>query len=359
MFVRSLSLFVVSAACLCAQITAPPQPTSGPGSNAYLYGVVQNGPYNAKHDIGTDSYTYYIFTPVGLTPTVSNPNPLPTPSTAPVVLFIHGYDGDTLAPYQYWMEQMAQMGSSVIWVLYDQVSANQFASAVITDYQAALKALTEPGLIPPVIAPDGQPLTAIVGHSSGAWLAYIVASEAATSGIPYPMAVVAVEPGQGQIPSFNASKMNANTLVVTVVGDEDKTDRICQGVDVYNQLTQIPAVQKPFLLARTDAYGYPVQEGNHWFPLTDTNKDTLPGPVTIDDRDYNITYKLGVATMACLVRGQYCDYVYGNGPMNSYGATTQTDMGLWSDGTPVLPMALIQNPSSYFPTCATGGSKQQ
>ncbi len=357
MFVRSLSSLIISVGCLCAQtITAPPQPSSGPGGNAYLFGVVQNGPYNAKHDVGTDSYTYYIFTPIGLTPTASNPNPLPTPATAPVVLFIHGYDGDTLAPYQYWMEQMTEMGSTVIWVLYDQVSPNDFASAVITDYQKALKAITEPGLIPPTLAPDGQPLTMIVGHSSGAWLSYIVASEAASSSLPIPMAVLAVEPGQGQIPTFDASKINANTLVLTVVGDEDKTDRICQGVSVYNALKQIPAVQKPFLLARTDSYGVPIQEGNHWFPLTDTNKDTVAGPYSVDDRDYNITYKFGVSMMACLLRGQYCDYVYGNGPTNSYGATTQTDMGRWSDGTPVTPLALIQDPSSYFPTCSSGGS---
>ena len=101
----------------------------------------------------------------------------------------------------------------------------------------------------------------IVGHSSGAWLSYIVASEAASSSLPTPMAVLAVEPGQGQIPTFDASKINANTLVLTVVGDEDKTDRICQGVSVYNALKQIPAVQKPFLLARTDSYGVPIQEG--------------------------------------------------------------------------------------------------
>ena len=95
--------------------------------------------------------------------------------------------------------------------------------------------------------------------------------------------------------------------------------------------------------------GFRFRRGNHWFPLTDTNKDTVAGPYSVDDRDYNITYKFGVSMMACLLRGQYCDYVYGNGPTNSYGATTQTDMGRWSDGTPVTPLALIQDPVLVFP----------
>ncbi len=349
---RALILSALFAVCAVAQtITAPPQPISGPGSDQYLYGAVQNGPYNAQPQLQNTSYNYYIFTPVGLTPSPSNPNPLPTPASAPVVLFIHGYDGDTLDPYYFWMLHMTQMGNTVVWILYDTGAAFTFDKIIIKDYQAALKTLATPGLVPPSVGPKGSPITFIVGHSSGAYLSYKIAAEGAANNLPVPLGVLAVEPGQGKIPVVDPSTINANTVVVTVVGDQDKTDRICDGVTVWTGLSQTSPFYKPFLLMRSDSHGTPAQLGNHWFPLTETAKDTVPPPVTVDDRDWNVTYKMSVAMIQCLTAANYCDYLYGNGPVNSYGATTQTDMGVWSDGTPVLPMIEVSDPTHYFGTC--------
>jgi hypothetical protein len=70
-----------------------------------------------------------------------------------------------------------------------------------------------------------------------------------------------------------------------------------------------------------------------------------------------VTYKLSVAALYCALNGKYCDYAFGNGPQNDYGATTQTDMGIWSDGTPVTPMLLVADPVAQYPTCPTGGGQ--
>jgi len=99
----------------------------------------------------------------------------------------------------------------------------------------------------------------------------------------------------------------------------------------------------PFRFAR-----HPAQLANHWFPLTYTTKDTDPTQYAVDDRDWNITYKLSVAVTACTTTGLYCDYALGNGPFNAYGTTTQTDMGFWSDGTLFFPSYWSSTRSALF-----------
>ena len=339
--------------CAFGQITAPPQSPIGPGGSDLVYDFTQNGPYNAKGGTGMDSYTYIIFEPKAFTVGPDHPNPQPTPATAPVVLFLHGYDGNTLSPYFYWLQHMAQMGSTVVWVLFDTGPVAQWDQVIIQDFQAALASLAVPlpGLIPPTMTPAGHPMTFFVGHSSGAYMALKVAAEAPTSAIPIPLGVVAIEPGEGQIPSFNADTIDSHTVVFMAVGDQDNQSRLCIAPTIWQQMSEVPAAQKPFVTVRTDSYGVPAQLGNHWFPLTDTAKDDLKPPITVDNRDWNITYKFSVAMVRCIHDGAYCDYLYGNGPVNNYGATTQTDMGLWSDGTPVIPMLNISDPPGYYGTC--------
>ncbi len=352
MLVTRLFILLFPAVCVFGQITAPPQPATGPGSGQLLYTFTQAGPFNAKGGTALDSYAYYIFSPKGMAPGPSNPNPLPTPTTAPVVLFIHGYDGDTLTPYQLWMQHMAQMGSTVVWVLFDAVPVATWDQAIITDWKAALAQLTPAqGFIPPTLTPAGHPMTFFVGHSSGAYMSLKVAAEAATSSIPIPLGIVAVEPGQGQIPTFDPSTIDSHSVVMIVVGDQDNNSRLCIAPTIWKQMTAVPAMQKPFLTVRTDSYGTPAQLGNHWFPLTNTVNDDVPPPVSVDNRDWNVTYKLSVSMIRCIHDSTYCDYVYGTGPLNNYGANTQTDMGVWSDGTPVIPMLNIADPPGYYKTC--------
>jgi hypothetical protein len=335
-------------------ITAPPQPTSGPGSNQYIYGVLQSGPFVVSGQGKKTGYAYYTYTPVGLPPSKTNPNPLPTPKTAPVVLFLSAEDSGATAntDYLFLLEQMTTMGYSVIFPNYTSKEMQKdYATVVLADLKDALNTLTtNTTLVPPTLDSNGKALYTVVGHSQGAYLALTLASTAVANGLPVPKAVVSIEAHQGNLAKLNALAIDPSTLVILVVADQDKSNRICPSVAIWNQMTQIPNVYKPFLYVRSDSYGTPAQLGNHVFPLTFTKSDTDPPPNAVDDRDWNITYKLSVAATACTINGQYCDYAIGNGPPDINGVTTQTDMGRWSDGTLVLPLVYEINPVNAFAT---------
>jgi hypothetical protein len=352
---RIVPLVVVAVAggffAQAAGITAPPQPTSGPGGKNYPFTVKVNGPYQVSGQTGSQ-YQYEIFTPLGKTPTDQDPNPLPTPTAAPVALFLQGSSGSGVKSYYGWLGHIAKMGITVVWANYNgSRDQTTYSTVAGQDFADALNRLKNSGPVAPLLDGNNKPVTAVVGHGTGAYTALAYAIQYSTLQVPLPHALLVVEPEQSKIPQYNFSLMDSRVFVMTVVGDQDSQTNRCLAVSLWNQLTGIASINKPFLVTQSDTHGSPQQVGNNVFPLTSTARDTIPPPSTVDDRDYNITYKLSVASVNCQIYGTYCDFAYGNGPVNSYGATTQTDMGLWSDDTPVRPLVLSSDPTRYFSDC--------
>lgn len=340
----SLLLAITLVAGLSAQTpTAPPQPATGPGGTDYPFAAYARTTKILDPLLG-GSTGFYVYQPEN-----------PEPTTAPVALFIHGYDGNTTKPYEKWMQHVAQMGYIVIWVEYDtNTPPGQFASTILAAYQKALKFVTGPTLLHKRVQPatdsNGNVISVLFGHSAGAFLAFPVAQLAAEpgSGLAPFKAIVAVEPGQGAIPSItDVSAIPSSTQFVMVTGDEDGTAGICTAARIWGQVAQIPAANRDFLEAVTDTYGVPKQYGNHWFPLT---SHEIHDDAAVDDRDYNITWKLSVGDFNCAISGTDCTYGLGHGDFD------QINMGLWSDGTVVNPLRWVSDPVSYFaPLCGNGG----
>lgn len=310
-------------------ITAPGQPAAGPGGSAYPYGaVITYGPFTARTPSGTDQY--YIYQPAE-----------PSPASAPAVLFLHGYGADSPEPYQVWMNHLARQGFTVVWALYDAGAADSFVTNEVADWKAALNRIGENASMTPVArGSDGQPLTGVVGHSAGAYTAFEVAalSGSESSGIPRFRAVAAMEPGQGQIPDYDFTGLDGDTLAIIAVGDQDTPKRRCTAASIWGQIAAVPVAQRNFLEVISDAHGSPAQIGNHFFPLTDTTRDTA----SVDDRDYNVSWKLSVAALDCAFFGKFCAYATGS------GSAAQVNMGAWSDGTPVTPLRFVADPPATF-----------
>ena len=146
-----------------------------------MYGsVTVNGPYWANNRYTNNNVEYYIYEPA-----------TPTPTKAPVILFLHGYAAFAAADYQGWIYQMVQKGFIVVWAAYQNNLTSTFADypsnaeAAWTDALYRLQNYTwEPHVRPYMV--NGVPQTLIVGHSFGGWITGWLAGEAASAVPSFP-----------------------------------------------------------------------------------------------------------------------------------------------------------------------------
>lgn len=325
----------------------PPQPSSGPGGSTYVNGAMtQNGPYFVG-STGNPALRYFLYEPAD-----------PAPSSAPVVLFLHGFNAVDPFVYQSWIEHIVRKGYVVVWVQYQEQGRRlnltlprNFEKNAASAWIAALGRLQTSTHVRPARDASGQMLTGIVGHSLGGFLSAVLAARAADplNGMPAPFAVVAIEPGGlDLVPSADFGAILPETKLLVVIGDEDGIVCSRAAVNLWETTAQIPDANRDFLLALSDRRGRPAQIANHFFPAAKPS-----APTTVDARDFFITYKLSVAALNCAFEGSDCSYAFGD------GAPEQLDMGLWSDEVPVVPLVWVEDPAQVHPTCQTPGRAQQ
>lgn len=351
---KCMALLLVCGMLLCAfpvlaqlPITAPGQPVIGPGGSTYPYaGVTTNGPYWANGRTSNNNYEYYIY----------EPN-TPTPTTAPVILFLHGDFGFQPIQYQAWINHMCKMGYIVVWAKYQASATSQISSypmnaqAAWTDALYRLQHYWWEGHVQPQTI-GGEVETVFVGHSYGGWIAAWLAGKA-TSSVPHfppPLGMVLIEPDGLLLPSINFAAIPSTTKMLILSADQDTVACSKDAVNIFESTTQIPATQKNFLWFNSDSTGTPNQIGNHYFPNTTGYNDTA----AIDARDFYVTWKLSVGAANCLTQGTNCDYFLSNGSAN------QLSMGTWSNGQAVKTMTYYADPTTLPPItgCSTTGAKK-
>lgn len=318
-------------------VTAPAQPTTGPGGSSYPYAsVAQFGPYYE----GTSTAHWAEFV-------IFQPSP-PATTSLPVVLFLHGdllnkesepY-ADEPVNYQAWIDHVVRKGYTVVYPFYDaNVSPTQFTDTILGAWTTALSLLASKrdGMLPPSTDADGIQ-TLFAGHSMGSYEAFAVAQSLYQTGsiaVPPPRAIAGFNPGIGQtgLP-LDFTSIDPSTSVVLVKSDQEDIEELNTADTIWAQLEeQIPASNRDYLEVNTDEHGTPAQLGNHCWPLT----NGLDDDTTVDDRDYRVSYKLTVGLFDCVLHQRFCTYGLG------HGGTDQVSMGKWSDGTAVAPLSWISS----------------
>jgi pimeloyl-ACP methyl ester carboxylesterase len=347
----ALALPLLAAAGPALAAPSPPQqPPDGPGGARTLY------PRADRHDLGKGAETATVFTPSGC-------------PTAPVVVFLHGWGATDPLFYGAWIEHICRRGRIVICPAYqDRLTTPppQFAANATAGIKAALgKAQTGAfGTLP-------ERRGAYLGHSMGGALAARLACDATEdAGLPRAMAVMCVEPGVGPTPGGAAvlgdlSRLQAGTLLITVVGDRDTRAGDRDAKRIWLETTRVRPWDKSYVVINSDDHGSPALVADHAAPGAATPGATLgllgdvfDGPVgqlvrgrlrqraaaqggqsaeaigKLDALDWYGTWKLfdGLTDAAFydLNRG----YALG-------GGSDQTFMGIWSDGVPVRRMSVI------------------
>jgi dienelactone hydrolase len=305
--------------------TPPLQPTSGPGSSNYTHAEV------IKTSYGSGAHQYWIYEPAA-----------PTPDSAPVIVFNHGWSAFNPLFYQAWIEHLVKRGNIVIYPRYQESitsPSDEFTPNSIQAIKEAIGVLQSGGHV----KPDLEKF-AIVGHSAGGLISINTAALAASQGLPQPKAVFCVEPGKSRSTNdtmgpilSDLSKVPSSILLLTLAGDKDDWVGNSDAKKIYLETTQITRENKNYVLLVSDDQGYPSLNADHFAPLAfevqirDDNIYLLTSSM-----DYYGTWKLFDGLCDAAFYGQNREFALGNTSQQRY-------MGLWSDGTPAKEMVINGN----------------
>jgi pimeloyl-ACP methyl ester carboxylesterase len=232
--------------------TPPEQPASGPGGREYAHLRV----VGTLH--GSDAAAYWLFEPAA-----------PSPPSAPVVVFLHGWGGTDPLYCGAWIDHLTMRGNAVLFPVY-QTSAKWDPDVVLGNSVRALQAAFR-GLKGHEHPRCDWDRYAIVGHSVGGVLAVQLAAVAAKSRLPRPKAVMAVHPGRGDdrwpIPRVPLRRISRSTLMLIAVGHDDQSAGDREGRYIFFQTPQIPTRSKNFVTVMSDYHGTPPLVANHGAPV--------------------------------------------------------------------------------------------
>ena len=232
----------------------PGQPTSGPGGSQYPCGGKKVQSY------GEGDLQYWLYEPVN-----------PSPKSAPVIVFNHGWAAMEPRSYEVWIDHLVRRGNIVIYPRYQgslltdgELFLDNAAAAV---KEAFAKLVSEPGHVRPQLD-----RVAAVGHSAGGLVAAGLAAVAQQKGLPPVKAVMCVEPGKTWgpnhmvLPLTDMKKIPARTLLLSVFGDQDTMTGDIDARRIYNESKNVPKANKNLVELVSDDHGSPPLSATHFCP---------------------------------------------------------------------------------------------
>jgi len=316
-------LAALAATALAGAPSPPGQPKTGPGGADYRHAKV------VKHVFGQGVGQVWVFEPDE-----------PRPETAPVVVFNHGWMALVPQVYRAWIDHLVRRGNIVVYPRYQDGPLTMpwtFLRSAVGAVKHALAQIEGEGHV----RPDRERF-AIVGHSAGGALSADMAAVAAKEGLPKPRAVMVVQPGRGMrgrrsrfFPAADLSKVPADTLVLVVVGEDDRVVGDGEGKAIFAAIAHIPAENRDFVVVRTDRHGAPPLVADHLSPCCPAGGRGRRQ--VIDAIDFYAYWRLLDALTTAAFHGRNRDVALGN-------TAEQRSMGTWSDGTPVKELVVTDEP---------------
>lgn len=330
------------------------------GSGGYKHGGITQNKY------GSGDGEYWIFEPADSKPV-----------SAPVIVFIHGWGGMSPNIYGGWIEHLVKRGNIVIYPRYQEnlrTNTHTFSDNAIAATKAALQELQQGNHVKAQLDKF-----AVVGHSVGGILSANLAATAQANGLPKVRAFMSIEPGKTwtraeriSVPLADLSAIPKDTLMLTVIGDQDRLAKDIDAKKIFNGASQVPLDNKDFITMVSDDHGTPPVAATHFAPASRVNlvedetraqgflaqriRERLlarqssntseedsqadvesSSPSGVDVLDYNGLWKLFDGLTDAAFFGKNRQYALGNTP-------EQTSLGSWNDGVAIKPMKVTKNP---------------
>jgi acetyl esterase/lipase len=300
-----VAALAAATALAASKPSPPPQPATGPGGRLAAHAGVR------ATRLGSGDDEVRLYEPAR-----------PSPASAPVVLFLHGWGAMEPRGYLAWIEHLARRGAVVVYPRYQaslRTAPEDFHPHIVAALRAALAELDRPGHVRP-----DRDRFAVVGHSAGGTEAATYAALAASEGLPPPRAVMAVEPGRGRgltgritVPLADPARIPAGTQLLLLVGDRDRLAGDATARDIFRRATA--ADRRWLITVRSDDHGSPALVADHFAPGA--------GPhAGADALDYFAYWRLFDELTDAAFAGR--------------SLAIDPRMGSWSDGVPVQALVV-------------------
>src|SRR5678815_1281176 len=246
----------VSSAGADTPPTPPGQPLTGPGSSDYAHRSVKKCGL-----FGEGARAFHLYEPSD-----------PTPVTAPVIVFLHGYLGVNPVAYGAWIEHLVRRGNIVVFPIYQDslIGAERYSDDALTAVREAFRSLSSE---PDHVRPDAEGRWALVGHSLGGPIAANLAAEAEAANLPRPRALMACNSGDANtvfknIPSILRSPEKIpDLLLLVVVGKDDLFAKETTGRATFEKSIGLKNENKNLIRLCSDRSGQPPLSADHFSPL--------------------------------------------------------------------------------------------
>ncbi len=306
----------------------PGQPFDGPGGADYMHQSV------TFSDAATQADGYWLFEPTE-----------PTPDSAEVVVFLHGYGAYNPMAYGKWIKHLVAKGNIVIYPRYQKnlvwPRPNVFPENAARGIRDALEELQKEGHVKP-----RTDKVAYIAHSYGGVIATNLAAHWERFEIPKPTAMLLAQPGSGpfkggRLEDYAQLPHEMNLLVV--VGEDDYVVGSEFGSLVFKTAINTPnrnlVIQrrdttnnKRWILAtHSEPYAYDLD-----FDVGVRNYTAKRVLMTsrLNEVDFFCYWKLSDALLAYTRTGQYGEFAFGNTPQQRF-------LGVWPDGRPIKELEIV------------------
>ena len=356
----------------------PSQPAAGYGGPSGPYEVdIQAFPYDFPDEIESMRRDYE--TDVDFSVYLALPK-LPEKanlSTIPMAILLHGFASPSFDSYHDWVEHLAARGVAVAYIQYlsdvwpegaddfDLVEQNGMSNhpqhlprKVVLD--TAIETIIQEIILPSQNGSFSQHLhnasinpshLLVGGHSLGAGYALLVMDTVLEKGWGNESLFISLEASYArpvqQSLQINTSKIPPHTLVHTTIAEDDMSVNDCFSVFHQDLFKNLPSNNNLLLEIQSDRHGFPPWIASHYYPATEVHDELA---------DWGFYRRVDAQGDWLSARNRGDTNTESWAYNHLFDPLILSEMGDWSDGTPVKPISIWQdalNSDSKFSYCKT------